>query len=288
MSEFAGIFSTIQNSKPVSNFLPRLPVGTHTVVVKRYAPKRSEQAMGTIIEADFIIGATNAQGVKPGEARGWAWFPDQSGWGGAYEQGRAKDFIEKVAGCINPAELPTCQLQNGQVVPLNPKTGQPFVDGQGNIKLAHDVQTIGELLTSGFFRGLQLAVTVTPNLNRDGSPRLDKKGRPTFNAEWTKIPQALANITEMRAQLDKLEGAQPPAAAAAPAQAAHTQPVQQGGQVFQPPQQAVAQQAQQPVFPPAQSQTFQAPPSGPIATFQPAPGTPTPGPIGNIFSDLRK
>lgn len=187
MSDFSHIFSGIQNAKPVSSFTPRLPVGRHIVAIKKYGGKQSQSAMGVILELDCVVMQTTNPQLKVGESRGWAWFPGQSGWGGQYEQGRAKEFIEQAGS------------------------------GAGD---ARDVTSVGDSLTKGEYTGVLIAVDITQQFERDGAtPKRDKKGNPTFNATWSAVPGQDANsVQASRTQMSAYAAAEPAAPAQSPAQ----------------------------------------------------------------------
>lgn len=201
------IFDQVAGAKPVTSYAPRLSDGKHKVVLKRFAPKQSDQGKGTILEADFTIGESTM--IAKGETRGWAWFIQSSGWAGQYEQGRAKDFLEKVSQS------------------LGPKADGSF----------RSVQEVGAELSSGKLKGLQLGCEVTKNVQRDGrTPKLDKKGRETYSATWHAIKQTAEEIAAMAAQIEKIE----------PQQQAAQNFGGFGGQPQQPAQNFGQQPAQQP------------------------------------------
>lgn len=170
MSQFGNIFNSIASAKPLSNHTPRLPLGRHKVALKRYQPKNSEQGMGPILESDFVILESNSPSCRPGDVRGWPWFIGQSGWGGTYEQGRAKDFLEKAAMCIDDT--------------------RPVEQFGDDLASAHQPGT-----------GLVLWAEITLQYDREGKPKKDKKQRDCFNASWEPIKQSIAELQAMAAQL---------------------------------------------------------------------------------------
>lgn len=169
MGEFDAIFEGIENAKPISTWAKNLGIGTHTVVLTGYRVKKSEKEFGNIVEADFVVLESTTH--TENEERGWAWFIDAPGWTGKYNQARAKDFLKEAGKCIGD-ERSTKEI------------GADFVSKK----------------QAG--RGLQMKVVITGVLGDDGQPRLRKNGDQITNAEWTAIPQTLADVAELRAQLD--------------------------------------------------------------------------------------
>ncbi len=178
------IFQGIANAKPISNFTQRLGAGRHTVALLRYSPKPSQrQGQGPIVEADFmVLESTNPAEV--GQKRGWAWFISSQGYAGAYEQARAKDFIEAVKSSIDDT--------------------RPVADVGGDLSAANQPG-----------RGLVLTVDVVMQFNNDGSPKMNKKGQQMSNATWGARKQTFDDIKAVRAKLDEME-ASAPAPAPAP------------------------------------------------------------------------
>lgn len=277
MGQFDSIFGNIMRAKPMNNYLPRLPNGSHTLVLVKYKPKNSDQGMGTILEADFLVGRSTDTALNQGDKRGWPWFIESKGFSGQYEQDRAKQFIEAVMRSINVDELP----RDAQGSIINPLTGHVFFQvndqgmpvinpatGQALAKTAHDTMTIGELLTLGYFRGVQVAADVTPQIDKKtGGARVDSKGKPVSNATWKAIPgQGLAQIAEMRASVDAID---PPESAAPAAPTASFAPANQPAPV-------------------AKTTTTTTTLAAPAPVAPPAPTAPPAGPLGGMLAGLRK
>lgn len=289
-SPFGSIFNNIKNAKSMAGYAPRLSNGSHTVIVKKYKTKNSEQGMGTILESEFLIARSTDQGLREGDTRSWPWFIEGKGWSATYAQDNAKQFIDAVMRSVDLSELPT-DVQ-GHV--LNPVNGQPFpeLDDRGmpiidpgtrqvKFKKEHDQSSIGELLAFGVFRGVQVAAEVTPAIDKKtGVQRVDSKQKPVFNATWKPVPgQNMAGIAQVRAYLDTIDPpdvapATPATAPAPAAQAAHVAPVQLGGAV----------QTQWPSPAPAAQPTAQPAPAPAAPVVQPA----APGGLTNILAGLRK
>lgn len=199
--DYKAIFRGVANAKPINNFAPRLGVGRYQVALSRYGVKDSQQNLGAIIEAEFVV-------TETGERRGWPWFVGSQGWAGAYEEDRAKTFLKTIAESLGSEE---------------------------------DLDVIGAALASDEQqgRGIILDVEVTPQLNKDGSQRVNKKNEPLFNATWFAMAQSLEDVAAMRAKLDEHEkgggdtigagpAAAPPAKTVAPAPVT-TKPATLGG-----------------------------------------------------------
>lgn len=309
---FGNIFAGIMRAKPMTSYAARLGDGTHDVIIKKYRTKQSDPAkgaasMGTILEADFLVAASNDPAIREGDSRGWPWFIEGKGWAATYAQANAKEFIEAVMRSIDLAELP--KNAAGHIV--NPLTnqgfyqisehGMPIIDpatGQVALKTEHDTMTIGELLAMGFFRGVQIKAIVSPAINKKTGQRItDSKGKGVSNAEWRPIPgQNLAGIAQVSAYLDTVD---PPEVA--PVQPNHAQTQQYGGHggsgmgqfVAQQPQQAAPTQMGQstygqPVAPaPAPVQTQVQVQPAPVAAPNPSPAQGG-GPLANVLAGLRK
>lgn len=169
MGEFDAIFEGIENAKPIASWARNLGIGEHTVVLNNYRVKKSEKEFGNIVEADFIVMESTVH--AEGEERGWAWFIDAPGWTGKYNQARAKDFLKEAGKCIGDERT-------------SKEIGADFVAKK----------------QAG--RGTVLKCVVVGVLGDDGKPRLRKNGEQITNSEWTAIPQTLADVAELRAQLD--------------------------------------------------------------------------------------
>lgn len=230
MSQFGNIFNNIASAKALSNHTPRLPVGRHKVALKRFQPKNSEQGMGPILESDFVIVESTSPTCKSGDVRGWPWFIGQTGWGGTYEQARAKDFLEKAASCIGDTR-PVEQFGDDLAGASQPGTG------------------------------LVLMVEISLQYDRDGKPKKDKKGRDCFNAEWSSIEQTIEQLQASAASIKSM-----PAVAAQPLPAMNTFATQQVP-VASPPVGFGGVQGAAPGFGQAAPQPTQAQPQGAAPGF---------------------
>lgn len=236
MSQFSGLFQRIGSAKPPGDFLPRLGLGTHKVVLERYEPKLSDKnKQQVIVEADFTILESPIH--QPMASHGWPFFPGSDEYG--YGDGRAAGFIQTIGQCI------------GDTTPTD---------------------VLGDQLSSPaqIGRGVTLLVTVTQVFNRDGSPRLNRKGEPITNANFAPIPQDLASVAATRAHLDQIKPLVLNAQKQRAPQQGQGQP--QWGQPAQP-QQGYPNQGQpqgQPQWgqPPMQQQAQSYPPQGQPPTPQ--------------------
>jgi len=203
---YDSIFSGIARSKPTSSFLPRLEDGVHQLILTRFKPKDSKQKMGTILEADFTVVASSK--YVAGDRKGQPFFIGQSGWAGAYEQDRAKKFMNCVALSLGRAPLPM------------PETREPTPEEEAII------QAFGAELCSGKFNGIIVQASVTKKME-NGQPVLDKKGKQTYDVEWSVVSNQ-QNDQTMREALATIGMTPTVAAPSAPVQAPPVQaPVQQ-------------------------------------------------------------
>ena len=154
--------------------------------------KNNSQAV--IIEADFTVIESTAH--QPGETKGWTWFPgDEYG----YQDGRARAFIETCGACVGDTT---------EATELGDQLASPTQPG----------------------RGVVMNCTVTEVINKDGSKRVNDKGKPVTNSSFQMIMQTLEQVAEARKELDatkplKLNAAQvssPAPAPMAPSPAAKT------------------------------------------------------------------
>lgn len=244
-SPFGSIFGGIMHTAPMSGgYSPKLQGGTHKLVLKEYSGKNSDQGMGFILEADFMVASSTDVSLKSGDIRGWPWFIEGPGYTKVYASANSQEFISAVMQSVILDEFP--KDANGFVI--NPATGSHIysTDAQGRLvvdprtgqpvpKSAHDVQSFGEMLMFGIFTGIQIAADLVQAFNkRTGQKRTDKNGKDVYNANWKSIPgQSLADMATLRAYLEQ-------SAPAAPV--ANTAPVTQ----FQQPAPAPVTQFQQP------------------------------------------
>ena len=168
MSDFS-VFSGVENAKSIGGFTGRLGIGEHTLTLTRFAVKESQKDKTKILEADFRV--VDSTSHNPRESRGWAWFIQAKGFAGSYEEARAKAFLEAVAKCIG---------DTSGIAAIGSALAGPAQPG----------------------RGLKIRCVVSPQTNRDGSPKLSPKGDVYTNIEWLPVIQTLDDIQAARAELD--------------------------------------------------------------------------------------
>ncbi len=86
--DLTSVFRGTENAKAIGGFTSRLGVGSHTLLLKRFVVKESQQNKGKIVEADFQV--LESSTIPAGETKGWAWFIGAPGWAGTYEEARLK------------------------------------------------------------------------------------------------------------------------------------------------------------------------------------------------------
>lgn len=154
---------------PGAGRTPRLPLGTHTVMLKQFRvrPTRKGQRM---CEADVLVLDSNVDGLA-GQTRNSAWFPGQDGFG--IQDGFLREFLESGAtgmGDTSPAP---------RFLALLAHPGQPG-------------------------RGLKLLAIVTEQRDKFGNTKPDPKnpGQNYTETHWRSIPQAIDDIVAARGVLD--------------------------------------------------------------------------------------
>ncbi len=203
-------FGSVATAKiPGRSYDPRLPVGTHTVLIKQYAIKKTKNKGPMHDLSTVVMESTDASLV--GQTRGWAWFTGADQYG--IQDGYLRGFLETIGKCI------------GDTSPL---------------------PTLGALLAGAgqAGRGMMVRVIVTNQVNgKTGQMKLDPKtGQPYTEAAWYPIAQTLEDISKGRAALD----ADPAHAIKAPNEHQQQAVVQQPVQVQQPIVQPAVQPAAQP------------------------------------------
>lgn len=206
-SDYSNIFGSIARAKSMGGggYAERLGLGNHRVALKSYKVKESTKGGGSFLEAEFVILASNT--YKPGETRGWVWFINASGqWAAAYEQDRAKKFLEAVGQCV------------GDDSPVEVIGGNLAGPNQAG-------------------KGLILDVTISPQTGKNAG-KTNSKGEPYTNIYWKPIEQSLEDLARQREEIESLETApaveapvvvkEEPVRAAAPA----AQPVKTGLGLF--------------------------------------------------------
>lgn len=85
-SEYSDLFKSIANAKPM-NTTPRLPDGTHSVIVQSVRIEVSVTA-GPIIIASLEVADPDPVTYE------WPWFVGNSGWAGKYAVDRCAKFMQ--------------------------------------------------------------------------------------------------------------------------------------------------------------------------------------------------
>jgi hypothetical protein len=180
--DYSSIFKGIAQAKSMGSggYAEKLGVGTHRIALKSYKVKDSTKGQGQFLEAEFVIVSSNTH--KVGESRGWVWFINATGWSGAYEQDRAKKFLEAVGQSV------------GDDSPVEVIGGNLAGPDQAGM-------------------GLVLDVTVAPQGGKNAG-KTNAKGEPYTNIYWRPVTQTIEEIGLMRAEIEALESAsvQTPAA----------------------------------------------------------------------------
>lgn len=165
MSKYKALLKTIADAKPAFTRVPNLGAGRHEVILTKYSIRESQQNMGTIMSAEFFV-----PGIGP---RGWAWFPNSQGWAGTFSQSDAKAFLEAI------------QVSLGTDQSLDDIADSLLGDDQPGT-------------------GVRLVAEVWQVMNKDGSPRLNQKREPIFNAKWFPIEQSLEDVAATAEKLPEL------------------------------------------------------------------------------------
>lgn len=163
------VFAGAENAKAIGGFTSRLPIGTHTLLLKRFAVKESAKGKGKIVESDFHVLESNSANAD--ETKGWAWFIGAAGWAGQYEEARLKQFIETVKASIGDTST---------VSAMGAALAGPAQAG----------------------RGLMMKCTVSAQTNRDGSPKKSAAGEVYTEITWAPVSQSLEDIAAGRKHLD--------------------------------------------------------------------------------------
>lgn len=172
MSDYSNIFGKIGAAKPMGGgFAQRLGLGTHRLALKSYKVKDSTKGQGQFLEAEFVVVKSSTH--PTGETRGWVWFINAPGaWAGAYEQARAKAFLETVGACIGD-ESPVEVIGAGLAGP-----------NQGG-------------------KGLVIEVEITPQGGKNAG-KLNQRGEPYTNATWKPVKQTLEELAASRVEIDNI------------------------------------------------------------------------------------
>jgi hypothetical protein len=192
-NDYSNIFGPIGRAKSMGGgFAPRLGLGTHRLALKSYKVKDSTKGQGQFLEAEFVV--VKSSHHQAGESRGWVWFINAPGqWAAAYEQDRAKKFIEAIGACVG---------DNSPVEVLGAALASPDQAGVG----------------------IQIDVQISPQAGKNAG-KTNARGEPYTNAIWTPVAQTLEEVAAARAELESMAPAEPaPAPAPTPAPAPQTRP----------------------------------------------------------------
>lgn len=183
--DYSNIFRTIGSAKSMgTGYAQRLGLGKHKLALKSYKVKDSSKGGGQFLEAEFLVLESTTH--EQGETRGWVWFINAAGpWGAAYEQDRAKKFLEAVGACVgddSPVEVIGANLAGAN------QAG----------------------------RGLIIEVDIVPQGGKNAG-KVNQRGEPYTNSFWKPVKQSLEDLAASRAEIDALDNATAPAPAPAPA-----------------------------------------------------------------------
>lgn len=159
---YKALFAAVATAKPMNNYADTLPEGRNRVTLLHFGLKESQKNEGTIVEAEF-----DCNGVT----RGWAWWPERTGWSGAFNKDRLQKFIKAVAESIGDT--------------------RGIEDVMGSLA---DIQQHG--------RGIVLDVEVLPALDKDNKPVVRKDGSQAYEATFKMIKQTLDDVAAVRAKFD--------------------------------------------------------------------------------------
>ncbi len=173
--DYSNIFTGIAKAKSMGGggYAERLGIGRHRVALKSYKVKESTKGAGNFLEAEFVVLESNTH--EAGESRGWVWFINAAGpWAPAYEQDRAKKFLEAVGACV------------GDDSPVEVIGGNLAGPAQAG-------------------KGLILEVTVSPQTGKNAG-KTNARGEPYTNIYWKPVAQTLEQLAEQRAEIEAMEG----------------------------------------------------------------------------------
>ncbi len=163
----AAFASTAVAKIPGRSYAPKIPVGTHTVILKQFRVKNT-RGKGRMFDAEFVV---LDGGTADGETRGWPWFTgaDVNGM----QDGFLRGFLETVAKSIGDKESTIPQL--GAMLAGSAQLG----------------------------RGMQLKVVVRNQVDKYGNVKMNpKENAPYTEAIWYPITQSPEQIVEGRKALD--------------------------------------------------------------------------------------
>lgn len=174
--DYSNIFKGIASAKSMGGgYADRLGLGNHKVALKSFKVKDSTKGQGQFLEAEFVI--LESTTIPAGQTRGWAWFINADGWSKAYEQDRAKKFLEAVGACV------------GDDSPVEVIGGNLAGPDQAG-------------------KGLILEVSVVPQTGKNAG-KTNAKGEPYTNIYWRPVPQTLEDLASQRVEVESLEATTP-------------------------------------------------------------------------------
>ena len=172
--DYSNIFTGIAKAKSMGGggYAERLGIGTHRVALKSYKVKESTKGAGQFLEAEFVILESDTH--RAGDTKGWVWFINAAGpWAPAYEQDRAKKFLEAVGACV------------GDDSPVEVIGGNLAGPNQAG-------------------KGLILEVTISPQTGKNAHKR-NARGEPYTNIYWKPVAQTLDELASQREQVEAME-----------------------------------------------------------------------------------
>jgi hypothetical protein len=179
--DYSNVFAGIAKAKAMGGggYAERLGIGKHRVALKSFKVKESSKGAGQpFLEAEFVVLESTSH--RAGEVRGWVWFINAKGdWAPAYEQDRAKKFLEAVGACV------------GDDSPVEVIGGNLAGPNQAG-------------------KGLILEVSVSPQTGKNAG-KTNSRGEPYTNIYWYPVEQSLEDLARQREEIDSMEGASAPA-----------------------------------------------------------------------------
>lgn len=174
-NDYSHIFGKVGSAKSMGGgFAPRLGLGNHRLALKSYKVKESTKGMGQFLEAEFIVVKSTTH--NPGETRGWVWFVNAPGaFAAAYEQDRAKKFIEAVGACVGDTSA---------------------VEVLGGALAGQDQAGVGILID----------VSINPQGGKNAG-KMNARGELYTNAIWAPVTQSLEEVAAQRAEIEGMEPA---------------------------------------------------------------------------------
>lgn len=153
----------------------RLVIGQHRLALLSFqrVPIKKSASNEHRLQAEFAV--INSNVYQKGAKCSVAFFTERSNYP-EYEFARAKDLIDACISCITdmPEQRKVTAVFGGEM--LSPAQAA---------------------------RGIVVDVTITGDVNEDGSAKRGKKGNQYTSETWAPVPQTLSNVAATRADLDK-------------------------------------------------------------------------------------